>query len=74
MREGEAGTQRGLGSRQGEETIGSTSETHTMADGRGEAIHELEEPSVAVGEGSSDKSDGKGKEGEEKEIKKKRGL
>lgn len=45
-----------------------------MADGRGEAIHELEEQSVAVGEGSSDKTDGKGKEGEEKEIKKKRGL
>lgn len=58
-----------LGSRHGEETIGSTSEAHTMEDGGGEAIHELEEQSVAVGESSSDKSEGKGKEGEEKEMK-----
>jgi len=69
MREGEGGTWRSLGSRHGEETTGSTSKTHAMADSRGEAIHRLEEQSVAVGEGSSDKSEGKGKEGEEKEMK-----
>lgn len=54
---------------QGEETIGSTTDTQAMADSGGEVIHKLEEQSVAVREGSSDKSEGKGKEEEDKEMK-----